>query len=62
MFRQRKRIRELENELVELHNLLVEQERLIKELQTQLWRSRRREAVLIGKCGPIGESHGRHFT
>jgi len=62
MFGRRNRTQELENELVELRNLLVEQERLIKELQTQLWRSRRREAVLIAKYGPIGEPHGRHLA
>lgn len=47
-FVRRKRLRALENELVEAYNLIAEQERLIKELKTELWQSRKREAIAKG--------------
>lgn len=48
LFPWQKRIRRLENELVEAYNLIAEQERLMKEFKTELWQSRKREAIAKG--------------
>jgi hypothetical protein len=48
LFPWQKRIQRLENELVEAYNLISEQERLIKEMKTELWQSHKREAIAKG--------------